>query len=153
MPFNCAAKESMAFCRQMSTPIYKVIGIDAQVPVAAQLPRIMVTQQRHALAGHRIVIDAKTPGVYGGTGQRLDWELASDLARAFELCLAGGLSPENVQEAIQQVHPWGVDASSGVETDGVKDAGQGGCIRGMRSERASRGAGGRLARMIRDALK
>ena len=140
-------EESMAFSRQMSTPIYKVIGIDAQVPVAAQMPRIMVTQQRHALAGHRIVIDAKTPGVYGGTGQRLDWELARDLARAFELCLAGGLSPENVQEAIEQVHPWGVDASSGVETDGVKDAAKvAAFVDAVRASEPRRR--GRLARMI-----
>lgn len=114
-------QEGMEYCAHLRIPIYKVISVDPQVPVSAQMPRIMLLQQRHALAGHRIVIDTKIAGEYGGTGQRFDWELASDLAQAFEMCLAGGLSPENVAEAVSQVRPWGVDASSGVETDGAKD--------------------------------
>ncbi|MDD2587912.1 MAG: hypothetical protein PHY60_03365, partial [Atopobiaceae bacterium] len=54
-----------------------------------------------------------------GTGEAFDWSLAADLGRPF--LLAGGLSPENLPEAIDLTHPWGVDLSSGVETDGVKD--------------------------------
>ena len=98
-----------------------MISIDAETPVSAQMPRIMVLQQRHALAGHRIVLDTQVPGEYGGTGQQFDWDLAADFAGAFEMSLAGGLAPENVQEAVERVRPWGVDVSSGVETDGEKD--------------------------------
>ncbi len=113
--------EGVEYASQLGVPVYKVISIDAETPVSAQMPRIMVLQQRHALAGHRIVLDAQAPGEYGGTGRQFDWDLAADFARAFEMSLAGGLSPENVQEAVERVRPWGVDVSSGVETDGEKD--------------------------------
>ena len=113
--------EGMDYCRRMTAPVCKVISIDPDVPVAAQMPRVMLMQQRHALAGHRIVIDTKVAGEYGGTGRSFDWGLAAELARSFEMCLAGGLSPDNVAEAVERVAPWGVDASSGVETDGEKD--------------------------------
>lgn len=113
--------EGVEYASQLGVPVYKVISIDAETPVSAQMPRIMVLQQRHALAGHRIVLDTQVPGEYGGTGQQFDWDLAADFAGAFEMSLAGGLSPDNVQEAVERVRPWGVDVSSGVETDGEKD--------------------------------
>ena len=113
--------EGVEYASQLGVPVYKVISIDAETPISAQMPRIMVLQQRHALAGHRMVLDAQAPGEYGGTGRRFDWDLAADFAGAFEMSLAGGLSPENVQEAVERVRPWGVDVSSGVETDGEKD--------------------------------
>lgn len=55
-----------------------------------------------------------------GSGETLDWSLLTDIERPF--LLAGGLTPENVSEAISQVHPVGVDVSSGIETGGWKDA-------------------------------
>ena len=113
--------EGVEYAAQLEVRVSKVISVDTETPVAAQMPRIMVLQQRHALAGHRIVLDAQAPGEYGGTGQQFDWDLAADFAGAFEMSLAGGLSPDNVQEAVERVRPWGVDVSSGVETDGEKD--------------------------------
>jgi phosphoribosylanthranilate isomerase len=57
-----------------------------------------------------------------GAGQRANWQRAADLARSTSLVLAGGLTPDNVGEAIAVVRPWGVDVSSGVEASrGVKD--------------------------------
>jgi len=57
-----------------------------------------------------------------GKGQQADWAKAKVLARTTRLVLAGGLKPQNVAAAIEQVRPWGVDVSSGVERSrGVKD--------------------------------
>ncbi len=69
----------------------------------------------------RLLVDAHVAGQYGGTGTLADWEQAASLAQQVPIMLAGGLTPENVAAAIQQVRPWGVDVSSGVERDGVKD--------------------------------
>lgn len=54
-----------------------------------------------------------------GSGQSFDWSLVRQVSRPF--VLAGGLTPNNVAEAIAAVHPWAVDLSSGLETDGRKD--------------------------------
>lgn len=116
----CGA-EDVGYASQLGVPIYRVIGIDPGVPISAQMARVMVLQHRHSLAGHRIVLDTKVAGEYGGTGRISDWEFASELARGLDLVLAGGLNPENVGEAVRQVKPWGVDTSSGIETDGAKD--------------------------------
>ncbi|HJN91873.1 MAG TPA: phosphoribosylanthranilate isomerase [Dehalococcoidia bacterium] len=61
----------------------------------------------------------------GGSGQFFDWSIVAaighDTTSEASFMLAGGLDPENVATAVQQVYPWAVDVSSGVETDGVKD--------------------------------
>lgn len=68
-----------------------------------------------------VLLDAFVPGVPGGTGQRFDWaRIPAGLPHA--LVLAGGLTPANVATAIEQVRPWAVDVSGGVECEpGVKD--------------------------------
>ena len=54
-----------------------------------------------------------------GTGESFDWSLADGISRPY--LLAGGLTPENIPDAIRRLHPWGLDISSGVETDKLKD--------------------------------
>lgn len=72
-----------------------------------------------------LLVDASVKGAYGGTGVTADWKGAAELAKKYPLLLAGGLTPENVTDAIKQVKPWGVDVASGVESvPGVKDAGK-----------------------------
>ena len=62
-------------------------------------------------------------GLYGGSGVTADWDGAAELAKKYPLLLAGGLTPENVGEAVGRVQPWGVDVASGVESaSGKKDA-------------------------------
>lgn len=69
------------------------------------------------------LVDASVKGAYGGTGVTADWNGAAELAKQYPILLAGGLTPENVAEAMQRVQPWGVDVASGVESaPGVKDA-------------------------------
>jgi phosphoribosylanthranilate isomerase len=73
---------------------------------------------------HAALIDAYDPEQYGGTGKRVDWDLVAELVAQTEIpiVLAGGLTPENVAEAVTKVKPYAVDVSSGVElSPGVKD--------------------------------
>lgn len=70
-----------------------------------------------------LLVDAVVKGAYGGTGVTADWNVAAELAKKYPLLLAGGLTPENVAEAVRRVKPWGVDVASGVESaPGEKDA-------------------------------
>ena len=72
-----------------------------------------------------ILLDSFTGGQYGGTGMVHDWELSRKIKQIIEptpLILAGGLTPENVREAIFTVQPYAVDVASGVESrPGIKD--------------------------------
>ena len=79
--------------------------------------RLAVLRDRKAIP----LLDTKVPGKAGGTGRSFEWEVATELAREFYFLLAGGLTPQNVAEAVATVRPWAVDVSSGVETNGVKD--------------------------------
>jgi phosphoribosylanthranilate isomerase len=70
-----------------------------------------------------VLIDSHVEGQMGGTGRAAPWELLKGFDPGVPLVLAGGLTPENVAEAIELVRPWGVDVASGVESaPGVKDA-------------------------------
>jgi phosphoribosylanthranilate isomerase len=69
-----------------------------------------------------LLLDAADPVRRGGTGGLVDWQHAAQVAQRRRVVLAGGLTPDNVGEAIATVRPYGVDVSSGVEqSPGVKD--------------------------------
>src|SRR5204862_8064607 len=69
-----------------------------------------------------VLIDSHVEGQMGGTGRAAPWELLCGFDPGVPLVLAGGLTPENVAEAVALVRPWGVDVASGVESaPGVKD--------------------------------
>lgn len=72
--------------------------------------------------GELVLLDASVDGMVGGTGRTFDWSLAAPIARERSVLLAGGLTAQNVGDAIRAVSPWGVDVASGVErAPGVKD--------------------------------
>jgi len=93
------------------------------LPVVKAL-RIANAHALAALAAYEVsgfLLDAPSAG-YGGSGKTFDWSLATEAAAVVPVMLAGGLTPENVAEAIRAVRPWGVDVASGVErAPGVKD--------------------------------
>lgn len=92
-------------------------------PSSSAVPRVVALPTGVLrLAPCPLLIDAHVPGSYGGTGTLANWDAAATLARHQPIMLAGGLTPGNVAAAIARVRPWGVDVSSGVETDGRKDA-------------------------------
>ena len=67
------------------------------------------------------VLDTFVEGAYGGAGKVFDWKLASLDKSCSRIFVAGGMSPENVADAVKSIKPYGVDVSSGVETEGFKD--------------------------------
>lgn len=71
---------------------------------------------------HAYLLDAYKEGMYGGTGSSFDWMIAKKAKEFGPIILGGGLSPENVKEAIRIASPYAVDVSTGVEEDGRKDA-------------------------------
>ena len=73
-------------------------------------------------AGPYVLLDAFVAGEYGGTGRCFRWHLAREVSERRRVLVAGGLRPENVEEAIQEARPFGVDVASGVEqSPGRKD--------------------------------
>ncbi|MGD1103840.1 MAG: phosphoribosylanthranilate isomerase [Terriglobia bacterium] len=77
------------------------------------------------LGGDAFLLDAFDPELVGGTGKPFNWALAREANRFGTIILAGGLTPENVGQAIREVRPFAVDVASGVESaPGVKDPGK-----------------------------
>jgi phosphoribosylanthranilate isomerase len=73
-------------------------------------------------AADAILLDGFAPGLHGGTGRTLDWKLARAARRYGRIILAGGLTPENIAEAVRVAQPYAVDVASGVEArPGRKD--------------------------------
>ena len=113
--------ETWEYCRDIERPFIKVIHIATQTTATEIIDDIEAGQR--ALPGKDFVclMDTKTGNAYGGSGQTFDWRLAEEISTAFPVIIAGGLTPENVGGLVRDIHPWGVDVSSGVETNGRKD--------------------------------
>jgi phosphoribosylanthranilate isomerase len=103
-------------------------AVTAMLPHAYKAVRVAVPEDvaiAAAMPGDYVLVDAKAGAALGGTGKTFDWGLVVELAKARRLVLAGGLTPENVAEAVARVRPWCVDVASGVESaPGVKDMGR-----------------------------
>jgi phosphoribosylanthranilate isomerase len=105
--------EDGGYCRQFGMPYIKAVPADAEHAVER-------AEAEFADAAG-LLLDSHCPGGLGGTGQILEW---SRIGRSrLPLILAGGLTAENVSEAVRMVKPWAVDVSSGVEdSPGIKNA-------------------------------
>lgn len=91
--------------------------------VAANIERWPVFRQGAATANEEMPHTFVYEGQKSGRGEKVDWEIAADLAKRGRMILAGGLSASNVADAIRVVAPYGVDVSSAVESEpGKKDA-------------------------------
>ena len=106
--------EPIEWADRFNRPLLKAVGTSTTVDEAWRgTPPERVT----------LLVDATDPIRRGGTGERADWSAAAQLAAKRPIVLAGGLSPENVGDAIRRVRPYAVDVSSGVEISaGIKDA-------------------------------
>ena len=126
----CGA-ESVDYCRQVQqagAAVIKALHIAAAAagtdPDNAAIDAVSQSIDAYAAAGCTITLDRQVAGLHGGTGQAFDWRIAARLSERHQFMLAGGLTPDNVAYAVKSAHPWGVDVSSGVETDGVQDPDQ-----------------------------
>jgi len=105
--------ESPYYCRTMIRPVLKAFRVREEA-----LPDL--EPYRGAVKG--FLLDTYRQGLAGGTGETFNWEVVNRLALPGPLVLAGGLTPDNVGDAIRQAHPFAVDVNSGVETSpGRKD--------------------------------
>lgn len=107
--------EDPAFCRAMPVRVLKAIRVGEQSRAAD------LTAYRGVVGG--FVLDTFQQDLAGGTGRTFDWQLVAQLAPPAPVILAGGLTPDNVADAIARVHPFAVDFNSGLETaPGRKDS-------------------------------
>ncbi len=100
---------------QQGCPVFKAMGVKDR--------KLLETASQYASL--TLLLDAYAPVEYGGSGETMDWSLGFEAVNRWperQIILAGGLTPDNVAEAIQQVKPAGVDVASGVESSpGIKD--------------------------------
>ncbi len=106
--------ETPAACARHGRPWIKAVRVNPQTDL------LKCAADFEAARG--LLLDAFVPGLPGGTGERFDWTLIPQ-ALPIPVILSGGLTVDNVAEAVRRVRPWAVDVSSGVEASkGIKDA-------------------------------
>jgi len=116
-----SGQEPINSCLYVDRPVIKAVHVPIGQPVEMVVNTLDSVLTELDEAGILPLLDPDVLDGPGGTGHSFDWTIATKLAPRHKFLLAGGLSPENVRQAVREVHPWGVDVSSGVETDGIKD--------------------------------
>jgi phosphoribosylanthranilate isomerase len=101
---------------ELDVPAIQVIHVGETTPAETVRERVV------ASSAALVMLDTAVAGWQGGTGRQIEWHRLPPMERP--VLLAGGLHAFNVTEALRTVNPWGVDVSSGVETDGQKDHGK-----------------------------
>lgn len=122
--------EPIEWARLVGVPVIKAIHVDSKVEIEGQAALREATRPGyHSLSLLDTKVGSGKAALSGGAGKVFDWGVAHRLVESraegqgkLPILLAGGLDLENVDSCIEQVHPWAVDVSGGVETAGVKDA-------------------------------
>ena len=114
--------ETWQYCQEIRKPLIKVIHVSA----GRTVDEILTDMEAgiRFLSGKKLLylLDSHTKDAYGGTGKVFNWQLAKKVSARFPVMIAGGLTPANVGQLVKESRPWGVDVSSGVESNGQKDA-------------------------------
>jgi phosphoribosylanthranilate isomerase len=126
LSYKAAPNESGSTASSMGRGLVarRFIAVRALRPRDEGEAQALVAEYRAVVCGSvpAFIVDAFDAQTYGGTGRRADWGIAAGIAREFPILLAGGLTAENVADAVRAVKPWGVDVSTGVErAPGLKD--------------------------------
>jgi phosphoribosylanthranilate isomerase len=104
--------EDTSYCRKIKSPVVKALRVET----GADLEKVDECNISAYL------LDSRVDGVLGGSGQTFPWQAAIDFCRSHKVFAAGGLTPDNVGDAVRTLDPYGVDTASGVETGpGIKD--------------------------------
>ncbi len=104
--------EAVETCEKLEFPWFKAFRVS---------PKFKMSLIKH-YKQETFLVDAFSKHHFGGSGQKIDIDLAIKASGLGNMILAGGLTPENVEDAVEKVKPWGVDVCSGVESKpGIKD--------------------------------
>jgi phosphoribosylanthranilate isomerase len=103
--------ESPVYCEMIKKDVWKAIRVKSKESI-------------EIIKNYNVdvfLFDSFKEGIYGGTGQKFDWEILKDVSSKYKIILAGGINIDNVKNAIEYVKPFCIDVSSSVETSGYKD--------------------------------
>jgi phosphoribosylanthranilate isomerase len=113
--------EPLDYCREITLPVIRTIRVSNSTTPDEIINTISRSQSTNFENSLTFLLDTQFQNSYGGTGQTFDWSLAKKIASRYQVIIAGGLSSNNVIDLLTEVKPWGVDISSGVETEDKKD--------------------------------
>jgi phosphoribosylanthranilate isomerase len=112
--------ETWEYCLGIEKPVIKVIHVSPDKTARDIYSQIEAGHKLLAKKEFLCLLDS-VGNTYGGTGLVFNWQVAAEVAAYIPVIVAGGLTPDNVGQLVKEVRPWGVDVSSGVETNGQKD--------------------------------
>ena len=110
-----SGSEPLEYCLAISRPVIKAVHVPLGQPFQQVVSTLETILAKLEAANILPLLDPDVAGAHGGTGATFDWSIARDLGPMHQFLMGGGLTPENVAQAVREVGPWGVDVSSGVE--------------------------------------